>query len=73
MAETGYTDGEGTALLAPLMGCEPADIAHFVIVGIDRDGKVVFGASSAITARTVPKVLRAVANAIEKSVTRGTG
>lgn len=71
MAETGYTDGEGSALLAPLIGAKPTDIEHFVIIGLDPDGKVIFGASSAIRAEVIPRVLRAVADSIETVVNRG--
>lgn len=68
MVSTGYTDGEGAALMAPLVGVEPADLTHFVVIGLDPDGKVTFGASSSIVADVIPRVLRAVADSIETVV-----
>ena len=73
MAATGYRDGEGNALIAPLVGWEPDEIAEFVIVTVDKQGNAGFGVSSGIKAEMVPRVLRAMADGIEKAVTSERG
>lgn len=71
MAETGYTDAEGFALIGPMIGAQPDELTAFIAVAIDKDQHCAFGASSNITPPMVPGILRTLADAIERALTEG--
>ena len=68
--ETGYKDGEGKALIAPLVGWPAEDVAEFVVISVDHQRRAGFGASSGITPKMIPALLRAFADGIEQEVER---
>jgi hypothetical protein len=71
MVGTGYTDGEGFALIAPMIGAKPDEIVAFIAVAVDVEQRLAFGASSNIDAPQVPCILRALADAVEQSLAEG--
>jgi hypothetical protein len=68
-ATTGYTFAEAKVLIAPLVGWAPEDVRHFVIVVLDKDSRAGFGSSPGVKPRDVPRILRGMADGIEKAVT----
>ena len=67
-ANTGRTFGEVRPVIAELVGWPAKDLARFVIVAIDTEGRAGFGASPGITPQQVPGLLRRMAAGIEREV-----
>jgi hypothetical protein len=65
---SGYTMAEARHLIGPLVGWPGEDVHHFVIVAVDRDSQAGFGASPGIPPEDVPRILRLMADGIEKEV-----
>ena len=68
MQESGHTFGEAKPLIAALVGWPPEDLARFVVVTVDRQGRAGFGASPGIKPQEVPGLLRRMAAGIEREV-----
>jgi len=43
---SGYTSGEVAALVAPIFGQEPANIAHYIVICHTKDDRTLFSDSS---------------------------
>jgi L-cystine uptake protein TcyP (sodium:dicarboxylate symporter family) len=43
MVDSDYKVGEGVAMVAPLIGMDPADIRAFLVIGIHHDGSAGIG------------------------------
>lgn len=61
---SGYTSGEGGALIAPLCGLEVDELAGYLIIGVHKDGRAVLAASGNLAPSIVPAVLAAVLGSI---------
>ena len=70
-ADTGYSFKEAKALIGPLVGWPMEDVAGFVVVTVDKQGRAGFGASPNIAPAQVPDLLRRMAKGIEHEVQGG--
>jgi len=56
-----YTVGEVTALIAPVVGADPEDIAEWAIVAVRRDGGILTASSDENTSTVIQLLAVAIA------------